>query len=133
VRRININLLLARFAQLSALLAKTLAGLNLRATVEPGALSAVPSAAWAIFNGTWAMMVAAPTRLSQPLTIFLVRSMRAEADLIDQLFNPREKRLARILLLLAAFGKPVNHASAGSGLEVSPSFVATSTSSNTAV
>ena len=41
----------------SALLAKTLAELNLRATVAAGALWAVPSAAWAIFNGTWAMMV----------------------------------------------------------------------------
>jgi uncharacterized BrkB/YihY/UPF0761 family membrane protein len=34
----------------SALLAKTLAELNLRATVAAGALWAVPSAAWAIFN-----------------------------------------------------------------------------------
>jgi CRP-like cAMP-binding protein len=35
----------------------------------------------------------------------LRRSMRAEADLVDQLFNSREKRLARQLLLLANFGK----------------------------
>jgi membrane protein len=41
----------------SALLARTLGELNLRATVAAGALWAVPSAAWAIFNGTWAMMV----------------------------------------------------------------------------
>ena len=32
--------------------------------------------------------------------------MRTQADLIDQLFNSSEKRLARILLLLAEFGKP---------------------------
>jgi CRP/FNR family transcriptional regulator, cyclic AMP receptor protein len=36
----------------------------------------------------------------------LARSMRAQADLVDQLFNSSEKRLARILLLLAEFGKP---------------------------
>jgi CRP/FNR family transcriptional regulator, cyclic AMP receptor protein len=36
----------------------------------------------------------------------LVRSMRTQADLIDQLFNSSEKRLARVLLLLAEFGKP---------------------------
>jgi CRP/FNR family transcriptional regulator, cyclic AMP receptor protein len=35
----------------------------------------------------------------------LARSMRTQADLIDQLFNSSEKRLARILLLLAEFGK----------------------------
>jgi CRP/FNR family cyclic AMP-dependent transcriptional regulator len=38
---------------------------------------------------------------------FLVkRSMRLQADLVDQLFNSSEKRLARILLLMAEFGKP---------------------------
>lgn len=36
----------------------------------------------------------------------LARSMRTQADLIDQLFNSSEKRLARILLLMAEFGKP---------------------------
>jgi len=36
----------------------------------------------------------------------LVRSMRIQADLVDQLFNSSEKRLARILLLLAEFGQP---------------------------
>lgn len=35
----------------------------------------------------------------------LGRAVRVEADLIDQLFNSSEKRLARILLLLAKFGK----------------------------
>jgi CRP/FNR family transcriptional regulator, cyclic AMP receptor protein len=38
---------------------------------------------------------------------FLVeRSMRIQADLVDHLFNSSEKRLARILLLMAEFGKP---------------------------
>jgi len=35
----------------------------------------------------------------------LVRNIRVEEDLIDQLFNSSEKRLARTLLLLAQFGK----------------------------
>jgi CRP/FNR family cyclic AMP-dependent transcriptional regulator len=35
----------------------------------------------------------------------LARTMRVEADLVDQLFNSSEKRLARALLLLANFGK----------------------------
>jgi len=40
------------------------------------------------------------------LSFLLARSMRTQADLIDQLFNSSEKRLARILLLMAEFGKP---------------------------
>src|SRR5471032_2470300 len=36
----------------------------------------------------------------------LTRNIRIEEDLIDQLFNSSEKRLARILLLLAHYGKP---------------------------
>ena len=35
----------------------------------------------------------------------LARTIRVEADLVDQLFNSSEKRLARMLLLLANFGK----------------------------
>jgi CRP/FNR family transcriptional regulator, cyclic AMP receptor protein len=35
----------------------------------------------------------------------LSRTLRVEADLVDQLFNSSEKRLARLLLLLANFGK----------------------------
>jgi CRP/FNR family cyclic AMP-dependent transcriptional regulator len=40
------------------------------------------------------------------LTHVLSRNIRVEADLVDQLFNSSEKRLARVLLLLANFGKP---------------------------
>jgi CRP/FNR family cyclic AMP-dependent transcriptional regulator len=36
----------------------------------------------------------------------LTRNSRVEEDLVDQLFNSSEKRLARTLLLLANFGKP---------------------------
>ena len=35
----------------------------------------------------------------------LARSIRVEADLVEQLFNSSEKRLARLLLILANFGK----------------------------
>ncbi len=40
------------------------------------------------------------------LSFLLSRGMRTQADLVDQLFNSSEKRLARILLLMAEFGKP---------------------------
>src|SRR5450432_2760492 len=39
------------------------------------------------------------------ITCMLARNTRVEADLIDQLFNSTEKRLARTLLLLARYGK----------------------------
>ena len=39
------------------------------------------------------------------VTHLLSRNIRFEADLVDQLFNSSEKRLARVLLLLAHFGK----------------------------
>jgi CRP-like cAMP-binding protein len=40
------------------------------------------------------------------LKFLLARSMRTQADLVDQLFNSSEKRLARTLLLMAEFGQP---------------------------
>jgi len=39
------------------------------------------------------------------LSFLLARSMRSQADLVDQLFNNSEKRLARVLLLMADFGE----------------------------
>src|ERR1019366_6938639 len=39
------------------------------------------------------------------LSYLLARNIRYEEDLVDQLFNSSEKRLARVLLLLAHFGK----------------------------
>jgi CRP/FNR family cyclic AMP-dependent transcriptional regulator len=39
------------------------------------------------------------------MTYLLTRNARIEADLVDQLFNSSEKRLARLLLLMANFGK----------------------------
>jgi CRP/FNR family cyclic AMP-dependent transcriptional regulator len=40
------------------------------------------------------------------LSFLVSRSMRIQADLVDQLFNSSERRLARILLLMAEFGQP---------------------------
>ena len=42
------------------------------------------------------------------VSFLLARSTRIQEDLVDQLFNSSEKRLARILLLLAQFGKPAS-------------------------
>jgi CRP-like cAMP-binding protein len=39
------------------------------------------------------------------ISYLLARTVRIESDLVDQLFNSSEKRLARLLLLLANFGK----------------------------
>lgn len=45
-------------------------------------------------------------KLSEMFMAFLLlRNIQIEADLVDQLFNSSERRLARILLLLANFGK----------------------------
>ena len=40
------------------------------------------------------------------LKFVLLRGIRTQEDLVDQLFNSSEKRLARTLLLMAEFGKP---------------------------
>jgi CRP-like cAMP-binding protein len=40
------------------------------------------------------------------LKFLLARGMRTQVDVVDQLFNNSEKRLARILLLMAEFGQP---------------------------
>src|SRR6185295_14420530 len=39
------------------------------------------------------------------ISYMLARNVRIEADLVDQLFNSSEKRLARTLLLLARYGQ----------------------------
>jgi hypothetical protein len=39
------------------------------------------------------------------ISYLLTRNACVEADLVDQLFNSSEKRLARLLLLMANFGK----------------------------
>ena len=46
-----------------------------------------------------------PTFSEMFVSYLLFRNMRIEEALVDQLFNSSEKRLARVLLLLANFGK----------------------------
>jgi CRP/FNR family transcriptional regulator, cyclic AMP receptor protein len=46
-----------------------------------------------------------PAFAEQFLTHMLARNIRMEADLVDHLFNSSEKRLARLLLLMANFGQ----------------------------
>ena len=46
-----------------------------------------------------------PTFSEMFISYLLSRNMRIEEDLVDQLFNSSEKRLARVLLLLSHFGK----------------------------
>ena len=56
-----------------------------------------------------AMMIALrdrPEFSKRFMTHLLNRNRRIEGDLVDQLFNSSEKRLARLLLLLARFGEP---------------------------
>ena len=40
------------------------------------------------------------------LNFVLIRGIRTQADLVDQLFNSSERRLARTLLLMAEYGEP---------------------------
>jgi CRP-like cAMP-binding protein len=49
---------------------------------------------------------AQPAFADRFLTHMLTRNIRIEEDLIDQLFNSTEKRLARTLLLLSRYGEP---------------------------
>lgn len=46
-----------------------------------------------------------PTLSERFMSYILSRNVRIEEDLVDQLFNSSEKRLARTLLLLACYGK----------------------------
>lgn len=53
-----------------------------------------------------ARMLEVEPKFAQLFMMHLIsRNSRIEEDLVDQLFNPSEKRLARVLLLLANFGK----------------------------
>jgi len=51
------------------------------------------------------MIHSEPALAERFMTHMLARNIRIEEDLIDQLFNSSEKRLARVLLLLARYGK----------------------------
>jgi CRP/FNR family transcriptional regulator, cyclic AMP receptor protein len=52
------------------------------------------------------MLHTQPALAARFLAHMLARNIRVKEDLVDQLFNSSEKRLARILLLLARYGKP---------------------------
>jgi CRP/FNR family transcriptional regulator, cyclic AMP receptor protein len=59
-----------------------------------------------IENKAMILVLRRERKLSDLFTAYLLgRNIRYEADLVDQLFNSSEKRLARTLLLLANFGK----------------------------
>src|SRR5246127_3924009 len=61
-------------------------------------------------KSTMVQMLRAEPNFSELFTAHLLsRTLRTEEDLIDQLFNSSEKRLARALLLLANFGKDGKH------------------------
>ena len=51
------------------------------------------------------MLHTQPALAARFLAHMLARNIRVEEDLVDQLFNSSEKRLARVLLLLARYGK----------------------------
>jgi CRP-like cAMP-binding protein len=59
-----------------------------------------------IDNKAMTLALHSENKLSDMFVAYLLgRNIRYEEDLVDQLFNSSEKRLARILLLLARFGK----------------------------
>jgi CRP/FNR family transcriptional regulator, cyclic AMP receptor protein len=76
-------------------------------TIRMGTATAiVPTTLLVIGKGEMIRALHAEHGLSDRfITHMLARNIRVEADLIDQLFNSTEKRLARALLLLARYGK----------------------------
>jgi CRP/FNR family cyclic AMP-dependent transcriptional regulator len=75
--------------------------------VRMGSATAVtPSAVLRIDKGHMAQLLHKQHAMSDRfISHILTRNIRIEEDLIDQLFNSSEKRLARTLLLLARYGK----------------------------
>jgi len=70
------------------------------------ATAVAPSTVLIIGKGEMERVLHAELSLSERfLTYMLARNIRVEADLVDQLFNSTEKRLARTLLMLARYGK----------------------------
>jgi CRP/FNR family transcriptional regulator, cyclic AMP receptor protein len=59
-----------------------------------------------VWIATATAMTQGSALVDQFISYMVTRNIRTEEDLIDQLFNSSEKRLARTLLLLARFGKP---------------------------
>jgi CRP/FNR family cyclic AMP-dependent transcriptional regulator len=70
------------------------------------AVTRMASTAVKIEKATMIRMLHEKPALSERFMAFLLsRNIQIEADLVDQLFNSSERRLARLLLLLANFGK----------------------------
>ena len=67
-------------------------------------LRPAPSCSW-IRERWWSLLHKQHALSDRFITHMLARNIRIEEDLIDQLFNSTERRLARTLLLLARYGK----------------------------
>jgi len=81
-----------------------LAGQQLRMAT---ATAMTPGSALVIEKGEMLRLLHTEHEFSDRFISYMVtRNLRTEEDLIDQLFNPSERRLARTLLLLARYGKP---------------------------
>jgi CRP/FNR family transcriptional regulator, cyclic AMP receptor protein len=81
-----------------------LAGQNVRMA---SATASVPTKAMEIRAGDMLRLLHSHSAFSDVFIAYtLARNIRVEADLVDQLFNRSEKRLARALLLLARYGTP---------------------------
>ena len=71
------------------------------------ATTITPGSALAVDRAEMLRLLHAEQDFSDRFIFYMVtRNQRTQADLIDQLFNSSEKRLARALLLLARYGKP---------------------------
>jgi CRP-like cAMP-binding protein len=82
-----------------------LAGQSLRMGT---ATALVPTTVWRIQKREMLRTLHEQSALSDRfIAHMLTRNIRIEEDLIDQLFNSSEKRLARTLLLLARYGEPL--------------------------
>jgi CRP/FNR family cyclic AMP-dependent transcriptional regulator len=77
-------------------------------TARMGSATAItPSVIFLVAKGAMARLLQKERAMSDHFIAHLLsRNARTEEDLIDQLFNSSEKRLARSLLLLARYGKP---------------------------
>jgi CRP/FNR family cyclic AMP-dependent transcriptional regulator len=70
------------------------------------AVAIVPSTILSVGKETMIRLLHEQREMSKRFIIHLLaRNMRGEQDLIDQLFNSSEKRLARMLLILARYGR----------------------------
>jgi CRP/FNR family cyclic AMP-dependent transcriptional regulator len=70
------------------------------------ATAAVPTAVLEVEKGAMLHLLHEQHEFSDRFIAYMLsRNIRVEADLVDQLFNRSEKRLARALLLLARYGK----------------------------